>query len=58
MKKKFDPFIYFFIFLLQIKVISQNTYDIYCELDSEEKIIAANRSDIASPGLNGNTIVC
>ena len=39
MKKKFVPFIYFFIFLLQFKVISQTTYEIYCELDSEEKII-------------------
>ena len=44
MKKKFVPFIYFFIFLLQFKVISQTTYEIYCELDSKEKIITISQS--------------
>ena len=45
MKKKFNPFICFFIFLLQFKLISQTTYDIECELDSKEKTITKNQSN-------------
>ena len=44
MKKKFDPFIYIFIFLLQLKVISQTNYDIYSELDSKEKTITISQT--------------
>ena len=44
MKKKFDPFIYIFIFLLQFKVISQTNYNIYCELDSKEKTITISQT--------------